>query len=88
MFELRCSGSELGCSNVNMFQLLQAAAEPAKYVSQIAMHPADQNGDRNYVCRETGLCWGTSRYRQLCRESKLSSILKPLKAGVLKPLER
>jgi hypothetical protein len=29
----------------------QAAAELAKHVPQITMHPADQNGDRNYVCQ-------------------------------------
>jgi hypothetical protein len=49
MFELRCSVSELGCSDVDMFSAAQAAAELAKHVSQIMMHPADRNGDRNYV---------------------------------------
>jgi hypothetical protein len=50
MFELRCSVSELCCSDVDV-PAAQAAAELAKHVSQIMMHPADQNGDRNYVCQ-------------------------------------
>ena len=29
----------------------RARTELAKHVSQITMHPADQNGDRHYVCR-------------------------------------
>ncbi len=29
----------------------RARAELAKHVSQITMHPADQNGERHYVCR-------------------------------------
>ena len=46
MFELRCSVSELGCSDVDMFQRLRLRRSWAKHVWQITTHPADQNGER------------------------------------------